>query len=134
MNNTLKNIAIWALVGFLVFLILDFFKSNQSTTTTSTISYSQFLSQIEKGSVSNVEVRGNNIKGTYSNGAQFNTYSPGDSNLIERLQSNNIEIIAMPPEGNSPSLFDVLISWFPINQNDPHRVSHHCSMAMLVVS
>ncbi len=114
MNNTLKNIAIWALVGFLVFLILDFFKSNQSTTTTSTISYSQFLSQLEKGSVSNVEIRGNNIKGTYSNGTQFNTYSPGDSNLIEKLQSNNIEIIAMPPEGNSPSLFDVLISWFPM--------------------
>ena len=114
MNSTLKNIAIWALIGFLVFLILDFFNASQNPKTQTNISYSEFLNQIEKGSVSSVEIKGNNIKGTYSSGDEFFTYSPGDSGLIEKLQKNNIEIVASPLEGDGPSLFDVLISWFPM--------------------
>ena len=114
MNSTLKNIAIWALIGFLVFLILDFFNANQNPKTQTNISYSEFLSQVDKGSINSVEIKGNNIKGIYSSGDEFFTYSPGDPGLIEKLQKNNIEIIASPLEGDGPSLFDVLISWFPM--------------------
>ncbi|MAH78992.1 MAG: cell division protein FtsH [Rickettsiales bacterium] len=35
-------------------------------------------------------------------------------NLIEKLEKNNIEIIALPPDANSPTLLDILISWFPM--------------------
>ena len=34
--------------------------------------------------------------------------------LIDKLEKNNIEIIAQPLEKNSPGLFDILISWFPM--------------------
>ena len=61
MNSTLKNIAIWALIGFLVFLILDFFNANQNPKTQTNISYSEFLSQVDKGSINSVEIKGNNI-------------------------------------------------------------------------
>ena len=114
MNNTLKNIAIWALIGFLIFLILDFFNANTKTSTVSNISYSEFLSQISKGSINSVKIAGNNIKGVYSDGSEFYTFSPGDPGLIDKLQTNNIEIVAAPPEESSPTLFDVLISWFPM--------------------
>ena len=30
-NNLLKNLAIWLLIGFLVFLIIDFYKANDSS-------------------------------------------------------------------------------------------------------
>ena len=46
-NNLLKNIAIWLLIGFLVFLIVDFYKSNEATGKVSPISYSNFLSEIK---------------------------------------------------------------------------------------
>ena len=114
MNNTLKNIAIWALIGFLLFLMLDFFQTGSKTESVSNIPYSQFLSELQKGSVSSVEIRGNTINGKYSNGTFFTTYSPGDLNLIEKLEKNNIEIIALPPDANSPTLLDILISWFPM--------------------
>ena len=114
MNNTFRNIAIWALIGFLVFLILDFFRSNTVPTRSSNISYSEFLSQVEKGSINSVEITGNSIKGVYANGGEFITFSPGDPGLIDKLQRSDIEILATPPADKSPSLFDVLISWFPM--------------------
>ncbi len=114
MNNTFKNIAIWALIGFLFFLVIDFFQSNGNRVTVSQVSYSQFLDEVSKGSVSSVEIRGNKIDGKYSNGGEFTTFTPGDLNLIDKLQKNNIEIIAIPPESKSPTLLDVLISWFPM--------------------
>ena len=114
MNNTLKNIAIWALIGFLVFLILDFYKANETAAKSSPISYSQFLQDVKDGNVSKVEIRGNNIKGSYNNGSLFTTYSPNDLSLIDKLEKNSVEIIAMPLDNNSPGLFDILISWFPM--------------------
>ena len=52
MNNTLKNIAIWALIGLLAFLILDFYKANETAAKSSPISYSQFLQDVKDGNVS----------------------------------------------------------------------------------
>ena len=113
-NNLLKNLAVWLLIGFLVFLIIDFYKTNNTVQQSSVVSYSNFLSDVKNGNVSRVEIRGNNITGEYSNGTLFSTYSPNDLSLIDKLEKNNIEIIAQPLEKNSPGLFDILISWFPM--------------------
>ena len=62
MNNSfLKNLAIWLLIGFLVFLIVDFYNNKNSSTATRSISYSNFLSDVKNGSVSSVQISGNNI-------------------------------------------------------------------------
>tara|TARA_A100001388_G_scaffold92576_1_gene67075 strand:+ start:481 stop:2412 length:1932 start_codon:yes stop_codon:yes gene_type:complete len=113
-NNLLKNLAVWLLIGFLVFLIIDFYKTNNTAQQSRVVSYSNFLSDVKNGNVSRVEIRGNNITGEYSNGTLFSTYSPNDLSLIDKLEKNNIEIIAQPLEKNSPGLFDILISWFPM--------------------
>ena len=113
-NNFLKNVAIWLLIGFLVFLIIDFYKSNDTSQRTAPISYSNFLTELQNGNVSRVEIRGNNIKGEYSNGSLFSTYAPNDMSLIEKLEKNNVEIIALPLDKGSPGLLDILISWFPM--------------------
>ena len=113
-NNLLKNIAVWLLIGFLVFLIIDFYKTNNSVQQSRAVSYSNFLNDVKNGNISRVEIRGNNITGEYSNGTLFSTYSPNDPSLIDKLEKNNIEIIAQPLEKNSPGLFDILISWFPM--------------------
>ncbi len=114
MNNTIRNIAIWALIGFVLFLALDFFQGKGSQDRNSNISYSQFLNEVQKGQVASVKIKGNTIFGTYSNGSSFSTFTPGDLNMIDKLEKNNVEIIAIPPEGNSPTLLDILISWFPM--------------------
>ena len=113
-NNLLKNLAVWLLIGFLVFLIIDFYKNNNNIQQSKVISYSNFLADVKNGNISRVEIRGSNITGEYSNGSVFSTYSPNDPGLIAKLEKNNIEIIAQPLEKNSPGLLDILISWFPM--------------------
>ena len=113
-NNILKNLAIWLLIGFLVFLIIDFYKANETSQRSVPVSYSNFLTELNNGNISKVEIRGNNIKGEYSNGSMFTTYAPNDLNLIEKLEKNNVEINALPLDKGSPGLLDILISWFPM--------------------
>ena len=84
------------------FLIIDFYKSNNSVQQSRVVSYSNFLNDVKNGNVSRVEIRGNNITGEYSNGTFFSTYSPNDLSLIDKLEKNNIEIIAQPLEKTLP--------------------------------
>ena len=44
----------------------------------------------------------------------FTTYSPNDPNLIEKLSDKGVSISAAPTEEKMPSLFGVLLSWFPM--------------------
>merc|ERR1712103_22583 len=59
-------------------------------------------------------IQGNNIKGVFSNGDKFSTYAPNDPNLIEKLSDKGVSISAAPIEEKMPSLFGVLLSWFPM--------------------
>ncbi len=113
-NSLLKNLAVWLLIGFLVFLVIDFYQANGNSQSSQPISYSNFLSEVKNGNVSRVEIRGNNIKGELNNGSFFSTYSPNDQGLISRLEQGSVEIIAKPLENQSPGLLDILISWFPM--------------------
>ena len=113
-NNLFKNLAVWLLIGFLVFLVVDFYQESSPSKPTQALSYSNFLTEVKNGNVSRVEIRGNNIKGELNNGSIFTTYSPNDQGLISRLEKSSVEIIALPLENNSPGLLDILISWFPM--------------------
>ena len=46
-------------------------------------------------------------------GRSFNTYSPNDPNLIDKLDKAGVIIDAAPMDEGSPSLLSILISWFP---------------------
>ena len=113
-NNLFKNLAIWLLIGFLVFLVVDFYQGSSPNKPSQPLSYSNFLTEVKNGNVNRVEIRGNNIKGELNNGSTFTTYSPNDQGLISRLEKSSVEIIALPLENNSPGLLDILISWFPM--------------------
>ncbi|WP_440932410.1 ATP-dependent zinc metalloprotease FtsH [Candidatus Pelagibacter sp.] len=110
-----KNIAMWAIIVFLTIGLYNMFKNPQSNIRGGNqIIFSDFLTAVENGEVLKVEIQGNNIKGVYSNGNNFSTYSPNDPNLIEKLSEKGVSISAAPLEEKMPSLFGVLLSWFPM--------------------
>ena len=112
----MKNIAMWAIIVFLTIGLYNMFKNPQSSNIRggNQIIFSDFLEAVEQGEVLKVEIQGNNIKGVYSNGNNFSTYSPNDPNLIEKLSEKGVSISAAPIEEKMPSLFGVLLSWFPM--------------------
>ena len=111
----IKNIAMWAIIVFLTIGLYNMFKNPQSNVRGgSQIIFSDFLTSVDNGEVLKVEIQGNNIKGVFSNGNNFTTYSPNDPNLIEKLSEKGVSISAAPLDEKMPSLFGVLLSWFPM--------------------
>jgi cell division protease FtsH len=111
----LKNIAMWAVIVFLTIGLYNMFKNPQSNVRSGKqIIFSDFLDSVDNGEVVKVEIQGNNIKGVYSNGNSFLTFSPNYPNLIEKLSDKGVSISAAPLEEKMPSLFGVLLSWFPM--------------------
>ena len=114
-NMNFKNLAMWAVIVFLTIGLYNMFKNTQgSTSKKQNIIFSEFLSEVENGRVVQVEIQGNNIRGIMSNGKKFTTYSPNDPNLIEKLSDKGVSISAAPLDEKMPSLFGVLLSWFPM--------------------
>ena len=110
-----KNLAMWAVIVILTIGLYNMFKNPQRTANqNNTIIFSEFLNEVENGRVVQVDIQGNNIKGVMSNGEKFTTYSPNDPNLIEKLSDKGVSISAAPLDEKMPSLFGVLLSWFPM--------------------
>ena len=111
----MKNLAMWAVIVFLTIGLYNMFKNPQANVGKgNSIIFSEFLSEVDNGGVVKVDIQGNNIKGVLANGNTFSTYSPNYPNLIEKLSERGVSISAAPLEDKMPSLFGVLLSWFPM--------------------
>ena len=113
MNNSGKNIFIWIIVGLILISLFNLFSGSVRGPEVQ-LAYSEFLAKVKVGEVNDVMVKGNEIHGHFSDGRTFATYSPNDPDLVEKLNKNKVMIKAAPPEGNSPTFLDILISWFPM--------------------
>ena len=110
-----KNLAMW---GIIVLLSVGLFNMFQNPAkmgmSNSKVSFSTFMSEVDSGRVVEVEIQGNNITGSLSDGSKFTTYSPNYPNLVEKLNEKGVSIIASPIEDKMPSLLGILLSWFPM--------------------
>ena len=113
MNNSGKNIFIWIIIGLILISLFNLFSGSVRGPEVQ-LAYSEFLAKVKVGEVNDVMVKGNEIHGHFSDGRTFATYSPNDPDLVEKLNKNKVMIKAAPPEGNSPTFLDILISWFPM--------------------
>tara|TARA_Y100001970_G_scaffold225106_1_gene277829 strand:+ start:16791 stop:18665 length:1875 start_codon:yes stop_codon:yes gene_type:complete len=105
----------WGLIVLLSIGLFNIFQNpNRADSVSNKIPFSKFLEEVDSGRVMEVEIQGNNIKGTLSDGTKFNTYSPNYPELVGKLSERNVSIVASPQEDKMPSLFGVLLSWFPM--------------------
>lgn len=96
----------------LVFVLL-YHLFNQPKSTAGSLIFSDFISQVEKGQVTEVTIQGENISGKATDGKAFKTYMPKDTQLVPLLKEKNVRITAKPIE-DSPWYMNILISWFPM--------------------
>ena len=112
MNDVAKNLILWVVIAVVLLSVFQNFGDRSSTG--QELIYSDFLTQVKQGQVSEVTIEGQNITGKMSSGTLFTTYSPETSNsaLIGDLERANVAIKAKPPE--QPSLLThIFVSWFP---------------------
>ncbi|MSO64912.1 MAG: ATP-dependent metallopeptidase FtsH/Yme1/Tma family protein [Alphaproteobacteria bacterium] len=114
MNNFGRNLALWAIIALLVVALFQLFQSPSGRGPERDLAFSEFLAEVASGQVREVTIKGNSIGGAYTDGRAFKTYSPFDPQLVQRLTEKGVTIRAAPAEDNVPSLFSVLLSWFPM--------------------
>ncbi|MEP3276981.1 MAG: ATP-dependent zinc metalloprotease FtsH [Stappiaceae bacterium] len=114
MNANFRNFALWVIIGLLLIALFQLFQGSDQRASASEVAFSQFMNQAEDGKVRQVTIQERQITGTYSDGGQFQTYSPeGAGQYVELLRQKGVLINAKPPSQRSP-LLATLFSWFPM--------------------
>jgi len=111
LNPFYKNLALWLVITVMMIMLYNLF--NQQRIGESTISYSQFLSMVDGGSVAEVLIQGQELLVTDVKSNRFKVYAPEDPEIIKILRGKGVVISAKPP-AESPWYISVLVSWFPM--------------------
>ncbi len=111
MNNLVKNIGIWLVIGLVVLTVVKQFDSRQ--TSRDSIPYSEFMESAKAGKVALASVEGRTIKWTNTENKRFTTYSPSDIWMVSDLIKYGVKVEAKPEEEQS-FLAQIFISWFPM--------------------
>jgi cell division protease FtsH len=115
MNPNYRNFALWAIIALLLVALFSLFQNPSQRAVSAEVEYSKFLADVDAGKIKRVEIQGDRIIGTYlDNGSTFATYSPGDADLVRRLEGKNVVIAARPLSDGSTSLLGILVSWLPM--------------------
>jgi cell division protease FtsH len=116
MNSTFRNFAIWVIICLLLIALFNLFQNPGRALRSNEISYSDLLDEVEKGNIEKVTISGNRIRGTSRAGdaREFTSYSPDDPSLIDRLRKKDVKISVKAMEDDSPTLLNILVSWFPM--------------------
>jgi cell division protease FtsH len=112
--SNFKNFALWVIIALLLVALFNLFQSPVQQNSSSDISFSRLLSEVDNGNVSDVTISGETITGHYKTGPAFRTYAPNDPSLVSRLYDKGVQITAKPTDENVPSILGVIVSWFPM--------------------
>ena len=111
MNNLLKNVGIWLVIGLVVLTVVKQFDARQGPK--DSVPYSEFMDRAKAGSVESATVEGRTIKWVAADKKRFVTYSPGDIWMVGDLVKYGVKVEAKPEEEQS-FLAQIFISWFPM--------------------
>ncbi len=114
MNNVGRKLALWVIIGLLLMALYSMIQSPTGRSPQDNLAFSEFLAELDAGRIEKVNIQGNKISGRYSDGRAFTSYAPDDANLVDRLTAKNVQISATPVDDGVPSLFGILVSWFPM--------------------
>ncbi|ALG89716.1 MAG: cell division protein FtsH [Confluentimicrobium sp.] len=93
-----RNIAFWVVLFLLILALFNLFSGGQTTMTSQTISYSQFLDNVEAGEVARVTLDGEKAVIRGNDGSTYTAIVPQGVDLTDRLIENNVDVTAEPQE------------------------------------
>ncbi|MBT4016178.1 MAG: ATP-dependent metallopeptidase FtsH/Yme1/Tma family protein [Deltaproteobacteria bacterium] len=111
MNTFLRNIGIWLVIGLVMLMLFNLVGPRESNERE--ISFSEFISQIESGSVLEVTIRGSQIHGVSDTNGSFQTQAPNYPALFKILDSHQVRI-KVEPTDQTNLFMAILNSWLPM--------------------
>lgn len=112
MNEMAKNLVLWLVIAAVLLTVFNNFSTEEES---KGLNYSEFVSEVQQGSVAKVVIDGYSIQGVRRNGDRFETVRPAlqDPKLVDDLIANKVIIEGKRPEQQSVWM-QLLVAAFPI--------------------
>lgn len=128
MNGIGKNLLLWTIILVLLLSLVNLFDNSNTAARVAAggqqVSFSEFLDAVEAGSVKEVVIQGDTIRGTYTDGAAISTKGgtgnsfvsqlPQGSTIIDTLRAKDVKITALPVTEEKAGLGEILLAWLPM--------------------
>ena len=114
MSNFGRNLALWVIIALLLVVLFNLFQPGTTHTAATQVAYSDFINEVNGGRVRDVVIQGRTVSGQLTDGRTFQTYTPEDSTLVQRLTDKGVRVIAKPEDSDVNPLLHYLLSWFPM--------------------
>ncbi|MEC4687743.1 MAG: ATP-dependent zinc metalloprotease FtsH [Nitrospirota bacterium] len=111
MNSRAKNLLFWVVVALFMILLFNLF-SVPTHAPEEEVIFSDFMAYLEKGEVTKVEIKGNNIKAILRDGTLIRTYAVEYPDLVKILRERHVQIDARPLDEH-PWYITLLATWGP---------------------
>ena len=111
MNSLLKNLVFWGIIIVIMILLFNLFYGKPRQTVLDK-NYSEFITEVEKNQVLEVEAQGRNLIWRDKEGKRYKTYAPEDPEMIKILREKRVVINAK--KESDTSLLQILITWAPM--------------------
>ncbi len=112
--NFSKNLALWVIIALLLVALFNLFQTSAPPQGANELAFSEFVGQVERGQVSEVTIKGQEVSGTLADGRPFTTFVPPEANLVGDLREAGVRIRAVPSNDDAPTFWSILLSWFPM--------------------
>ena len=112
--NVSRNLLLWVVILVVLVALFNLFQPGGSRGSANTITFSEFISAVERNEIQSVKIEGESITGRFKSGRDFKTYAPDDPELVPTLKNNGVSIEAVPQSDNEVTFWGIIISWFPM--------------------
>jgi cell division protease FtsH len=111
LNNTFSKVAIWMVIGLVLFSVFRQFDSGQRMGTE--VSYSQFMEEARQGRIRSASIDGRIVKAQTTDERIITVNAPQDLWMVSDLMKYGVSVSAKAEE--QPSLLmSIFVSWFPM--------------------
>ena len=106
-----RNIAFWVVLFLLILALFNLFSGGQSTISSRSVGYSEFVQSVDNGEVQSVTLDGERILFRGADGQDYVTIKPSGAEITDRLIDKNVTVNAKPQEQSG--LASIVMTFLP---------------------
>ncbi|WP_375608107.1 MULTISPECIES: ATP-dependent zinc metalloprotease FtsH [unclassified Bartonella] len=114
MNSNYRSLLIWGVIALILIVSFSFFNGDSQRSGGGEVSYSEFLQKVENNELKSVTIQGQKLTGQTIEHRAISTYAPRDPGLIQKLESKNVNVKAIPESSGNSIFLNLLFSLLPV--------------------
>ncbi|WP_375619971.1 MULTISPECIES: ATP-dependent zinc metalloprotease FtsH [unclassified Bartonella] len=114
MNSNYRSLLIWGVIALILIVSFSLFNGDSQRSGGGEVSYSEFLQKVENNELKSVTIQGQKLTGQTIEHRAISTYAPRDPGLIQKLESKNVNVKAIPESSGNSIFLNLLFSLLPV--------------------